>query len=143
MQMVVGGVIAYAYFIGLESSAWKATIGKRLMKIYVAREDGSRASPLRIFGRFILLRFPSYPLMVLDYLPAYRNGFFKQIEATKDPDTINSLLLSPLGKEYFIFLGGTIVANIILYCAPIIFTKQKTGLHDYFSHTRVLRKPTA
>ena len=43
------GPIYYALF---EASPWQATLGKRLLKIYVTKDDGKRISIGRAFGRW-------------------------------------------------------------------------------------------
>jgi uncharacterized RDD family membrane protein YckC len=45
------------YFAFFEASPWQATLGKRLVDIYVARDDGQRISIARAFGRNIVKVF--------------------------------------------------------------------------------------
>jgi uncharacterized RDD family membrane protein YckC len=51
------GVIYFALF---ESSAWQATVGKRLLNIYVTNDEGSRISAGRAFGRWFWKFLLSY-----------------------------------------------------------------------------------
>ncbi|HTD28480.1 MAG TPA: RDD family protein [Xanthomonadaceae bacterium] len=46
-------VIAGAYFVVCESSAWQATLGKRLLGIKVVDANGARISAGRALGRFV------------------------------------------------------------------------------------------
>ncbi len=45
--------IGPVYFALCEASPWQATLGKRLLHIYVASDDGKRMSIARSFGRWI------------------------------------------------------------------------------------------
>ena len=53
--VITGFIVASGllYFPLLESSAWQATLGKRLLGIHVAADDGSPISTGRAFGRWI------------------------------------------------------------------------------------------
>jgi uncharacterized RDD family membrane protein YckC len=50
-------VLSWAYFAGLESSSWRATLGKRVMGLYVADTQGCRVTFVRASGRFLGGRF--------------------------------------------------------------------------------------
>jgi uncharacterized RDD family membrane protein YckC len=41
------------YFTTFESSPWQATIGKRILGMYVTDEKGNRITPYRAFGRWL------------------------------------------------------------------------------------------
>jgi len=45
------------YFALFEASPWQATFGKRLLNMYVARDDGERLSIARSFGRWTAKSF--------------------------------------------------------------------------------------
>lgn len=49
---LLGLVIGVAYFAGLESSAWQATVGKRALGLVVTDTSGNRISFLRALGRY-------------------------------------------------------------------------------------------
>jgi len=49
--------LSWIYFAGLESSSWRATLGKRIMGLYVADTQGCRVTFLRASGRFLGGRF--------------------------------------------------------------------------------------
>ncbi len=50
-------VLSWAYFAGLESSSWRATLGKRVLGLYVADTHGRRIAFARATGRFLGGRF--------------------------------------------------------------------------------------
>lgn len=50
-------VLSWAYFAGLESSSWRATLGKRVLGLYVADSHGRRVTFARASGRFLGGRF--------------------------------------------------------------------------------------
>ena len=54
--MLINVVIIWLYFALQESSAWQATLGKRLLGIYVTDTDGERIS----FGRATIRYFSKY-----------------------------------------------------------------------------------
>ena len=45
-------VLGVAYFAGLESSQWQATVGKKAMGLVVTDTNGNRISFLRALGRY-------------------------------------------------------------------------------------------
>jgi uncharacterized RDD family membrane protein YckC len=57
------------YFMFFEASPWQATLGKRLVDIYVASDDGKRVSVARAFGRNIAKWFlNSYVLFLISVI---------------------------------------------------------------------------
>jgi len=50
-------VLSWAYFAGLESSSWRATLGKRVLGLSVADTRGRRIAFARATGRFLGGRF--------------------------------------------------------------------------------------
>lgn len=49
---LLGLIIGIAYFAGLESSAWQATVGKKALGLTVIDASGHRISFLRAVGRY-------------------------------------------------------------------------------------------
>ena len=49
---LLGLVIGVAYFAGMESSSWQATLGKRALGLVVTDAGGNRISFLRALGRY-------------------------------------------------------------------------------------------
>ena len=52
MYNIVSLAIGVAYFAGLESSSWQATLGKKALGLIVVDETGSRISIARAIGRY-------------------------------------------------------------------------------------------
>lgn len=52
LGQLLGLIIGIAYFAGLESSAWQATIGKKALGMVVTDTGGNRISFLRAVGRY-------------------------------------------------------------------------------------------
>jgi uncharacterized RDD family membrane protein YckC len=50
-------LLSWTYFATLESSSWRATLGKRALGLYVADTNGSRVTLARASGRFLSGRF--------------------------------------------------------------------------------------
>ena len=46
-------LVGIAYFAGMESSSWQATLGKKALGLIVVGEDGGRISLLRAIGRYL------------------------------------------------------------------------------------------
>ncbi|WAT19008.1 RDD family protein [Aurantiacibacter sp. MUD11] len=49
---LVGLIVGIAYFAGLESSSWQATVGKKAVGLVVTDLSGNRISFLRALGRY-------------------------------------------------------------------------------------------
>lgn len=49
---LVVGVVSWCYYAGMESSPWRATLGKKLLGLEVTDEDGERISFLKATGRY-------------------------------------------------------------------------------------------
>jgi uncharacterized RDD family membrane protein YckC len=144
---VVGQIIGIVYFVGFESSSWRGTPGKRLLGIYLADKDGNRISPLRSFARLLVLYVPGLPMIWLMFsgkLTAFDAAVqkTKQLSPSEQQAAMMSLFHenSALLGQLLIIWAGACVISLLLYWLPIIFTKQKTGLHDIVTNVRVLRK---
>lgn len=61
--------IGLAYYIYLHGSRYQATLGKRLVGVYVVDAQGNRISYLRSFGRY-LSYFPSTIILGIGYMMA-------------------------------------------------------------------------
>jgi uncharacterized RDD family membrane protein YckC len=134
------------YFIVLESTNAKASLGKWLMKIYVAMDDGGRASVARIAARCLLFNLPALPFIWFSLTPAYTD-FLKTLQMLNnaaDQRGVMDYLRSPDGHrvlvESYMFVMVYIAAGAVLLWLPSVVTRQKTGLHDFLTHTRVFRR---
>lgn len=146
-DVLVSGIVyqigCAAYFIGMESSSRQASLGKQVMGIYVANIAGARPLPSAIILRYALYFLPFLPSLFVMLSPSYIAHSVALQELT-DPKEINAFMARPENIEMMmkfgiVFIGG-ILAYIVFYLLPIIFTKQKTGLHDAMSKTRVLKR---
>jgi uncharacterized RDD family membrane protein YckC len=92
-------VVSWAYFAGLESSSWRATLGKRVMGLYVADTQGRRVTFLRASGRFLGGRFLAHvPPIGLYYflLDCLCAGFTPRRQALHDMFARCLVLRQPL-----------------------------------------------
>jgi len=55
-------ILGFLYYSIMHSSKWQATIGKKLMKIYVIKKDGTKLSFLRALARAFCTSISSLPL---------------------------------------------------------------------------------
>ena len=73
-------LIVTFYFVGLESSRWQATVGKKILQIRIGDSEGKRISIgkaiLRLFGKWI-----SGQILLIGYLMAF---FTKNKQALHD-----------------------------------------------------------
>lgn len=59
LTIILNFIVAVAYFAGLHSSKWQATIGKKLLKLNVTDMNGNKISFWRAFGRYAAMAFLS------------------------------------------------------------------------------------
>jgi uncharacterized RDD family membrane protein YckC len=115
------GALYHAY---LNSSVWEATIGKRLMKIMITKENDMKIT----FKRGLLHYFLSLmPFVFLIYLVSYqiRNNltFYQAITSS----------------EINIFLGILFMMWLQIH----IFTKKRTTAYDMICNTNVVKGKTS
>ena len=63
LQLIIG----IAYFAGLESSSWQATVGKKALGLVVVDTSGNRVSFLRALGRY-LAKIVSAIILLIGYI---------------------------------------------------------------------------
>ncbi|HTK85348.1 MAG TPA: RDD family protein [Patescibacteria group bacterium] len=135
------------YFVLLESAtARRATIGKRCMKIFTAMEDGKHMSPGLALWRYVTWILPLVPAIAIDSTPAYVamldtiHGF----NAAHDHATLVKYMHEPGITEMmmtYVAAGAGGMAVWMLWCIPsMVFGKQKAGMHDLATGTRVFRE---
>jgi uncharacterized RDD family membrane protein YckC len=145
-QQAIARVVAALYFILLESSGRMASLGKSAMKIYVAMDEGKKAPVLTMALRYLILMIPSVPLFFFfyssDYFTVMQN--IQQYSEANDMQGVTRYLQGPEVKETLIRMSKfgcvTGALGIALFWLPIVFTREKTGLHDYLTKTRVFRR---
>lgn len=109
-------VIIVVYYAKMLASSWQATVGKRVMNVYVVdATTGGRLSPLHAAGRyFVFAGFGS----ILALMPLSADGH--------SPQPIAGLL------------SAIHLAYILLLVLTVVFSREKTGIHDMICKTRVL-----
>jgi uncharacterized RDD family membrane protein YckC len=87
LLVVIGVVVRWLYWAGMESSEWQATLGKKALGLYVTDMDGRRTTFGRTSGRFFAGRGISVvtPLGGLYYLiDCIMVGFTERKQALHD-----------------------------------------------------------
>lgn len=77
---LIGGIAVWLYFALMESSAWQATLGKKIMGLYVTDLRGQRISFARATGRYFAKIISNFTLLI-GYLMA---GFTARKQALHD-----------------------------------------------------------
>ena len=118
-------LVGALYHALLNSSAWQATIGKRLMKIIIVKEEGeSRISFQRAMAHYFLSVLPfAFIFYLMGYQIQHNLNFIQTITAT----------------EFNVFFG----IIFMLWVQIHIFTKKKTTAYDMICSTVFLYGRTA
>jgi uncharacterized RDD family membrane protein YckC len=146
LQNIIYQSACAAYFILLEGSGRQASLGKSLLKIHVAMDDGGRASFLRIVIRYFIWTFFGLPFIGLSISPGYAHfvEILVHLQAAGG-NAAASYIQTGGGHAMFVKLSICFfiyaVPGIILYWLPMIFTREKIGLHDFLTRTRVYKRP--
>ena len=146
MQQMIARLMSALYFILIESSGRMASLGKSALKIYVAMDEGKKASVGTIALRYLILMLPGVPMLFAVYSSDYLN-VLRTIQQYSDAKDVQGMLAYLQGPE-----AGAILEHlrnmaaisgalgIGLVWLPIVFTKQKTGIHDHLTKTRVFKR---
>jgi uncharacterized RDD family membrane protein YckC len=106
------------------SSAWQATIGKRLMKIKIVKEDESQITFARGLAHYFLSVLPfAFILYLMSYQIRNNLNFFQTVTAS----------------ETNVFLGIMFVIWVQIH----LFTKKKTTAYDMICDTVLINGKTA
>ena len=130
--VIVAQVVILLYYAWFESSGWRATPGKKVLRLIVEREDGRRLHFLRAALRYVI--YITIPLIIGVYMkPIYTQVLLDYSNGSSSmhnvpPETLNTWLRISLG--YLVYL--------IIWNASFFFTKDKLVLHDIFSGTKVV-----
>jgi uncharacterized RDD family membrane protein YckC len=145
-QQALSQLFVAIYFILLESSGRMASLGKRVMKVYVETDQGSRMPIATAALRYLILVLPTLPTMYFSYTPefiAMAETEMKYTESNDIPGLI-AYLATPEAREinqkFGMLLGVVALLMTFLFWLPVAFTRQKTGLHDYLTKTRVFKR---
>lgn len=125
------------------SSSWQATPGKKAFNIYVAKVIPGGFKRLNLvtgFSRY--MAYFIYGEIILQvYLYFYGAEYAAYVAYTKQAKQNHSDFLNGMSqftKPAIIYCAAVIIPGMLWYL-PIVFTKQKTALHDIIFKTRVLR----
>lgn len=112
-------LVASLYFALFESSKYQASLGKKLLNLYVCNTDNQKLSFMRALSRYLLLMvFGGLPMCFLQLTSNTMTDYISKVES------YNWLVL--IG-----FLLG--IACLI----PIFFTKDRRTVYDMLSSSRV------
>jgi len=131
--------IGLLYYVVLESSKYQGSLGKIIIGLKVINLGGAKISFSKAVIRYIAFMLPAIPfawVSTLSYNPeliAASQSYYQNPQAQ-----MNSPVLVSYGIKYMASLLFLVIFSFIWYL-PIAFTKQKTGLHDLLSKTRVIR----
>lgn len=137
---LVGSVLVMlVYFVGMESSYRNATIGKILFNLRVATTN-QRPVPLgQAFLRHLIWWTPFFPMMIYLCSPAYTE--FMQAIHSQDIELMHTLkqseAVTAVRQAILWTTAGGSLAAITLFWLPTFWTKERIGLIDLLSGTRV------
>jgi uncharacterized RDD family membrane protein YckC len=112
------------YHAFLNSSAWKGTIGKRLMKITIVENEDKKISFTKGLAHYFLSVLPfAYILYLISYQVRYNQTFFQTVMAS----------------EVNVFFG----ISFLIWLQIHMFTKRKTTAYDLICKTVLVNQRTA
>lgn len=128
-----------AYYIVTETWS-QATWGKKLVKIYVAKKNLGKPTFLSLAWRYFVWLIPGIPACYFLLKPEFIE-LGEMLKNTDDPRAKAELMQLPIVvsvmKNYMISIAFSLVAGLVFYWIPGLVTKERTGLHDWLSGTRV------
>ncbi len=117
--------VGAAYHIYLNSSAWSATLGKRLMKIMIIKKDNLPLSLKTAFAHYFL---SIAPFIFITYILVTKTAY-------NDPNFLATIT----SNNFNIFLA----AFFGLWMQSNLFTKNKTTAYDLICKTILINGQTA
>lgn len=134
----LGNGLVVVYYVACLSSPWQGTFGKYILKLHVQTRDGGKITPLKALFRLIACAFPVIPFTLVPIIfPSME--LLVQAFLTKDFFLIQRAMQS--NKDLIYALLGTswfALITMFIWFLPIVFSKQKTGIHDLICKTRVV-----
>jgi uncharacterized RDD family membrane protein YckC len=132
---------ALLYEVLMQSSRYQATLGQILLKTYVADTQNRRLSISTALIRYLVYLAPMMPgffIMLKPEFTAYSkiSPFHENEYAAYMSVPANVAFLDTLKSTYIYGFAG----DLLLLALPIMLTKQKTGIHDLLSQSRVFRR---
>ncbi len=121
---IVVVLVGAFYHACLNSSAWQGTVGKRLTKIMIVKEDESKISFMNAASHYFLSILPfAFIIYLVSYQLQHQVKFFEALTAS----------------ELNVFLGISFVIWIQIH----LFTKKKTTAYDLICGTILINGKTA
>ncbi len=142
-QNCVYYALVTAYYVAFEASPMQATLGKKMLGIYVAMCGDKRASFVTIAWRYFLLMIPVIPVIWI----MLGTNLFEIIDLGSGMSETEShaYLQKPEVIGLFIVFGisvfGGFLVSVFVSGLPMFFTKEHINLHDWLSKTRVYKRP--
>lgn len=140
-EMFINLVILYSvitiYYIGLVASPWQATLGKRIMKIYVTTKQGGKPSLGRVTGRYAMFMVPCLPALV----PSLYMNYLTPRELADKVNAMHFQFKHELVFTFYAYVAAillSVAVLLLIWYVPIFFTKQRKTLYDMVCGTRVV-----
>lgn len=128
-------LIILFYYTAMQGSVWHATVGKRLLKLRVVDKSGQGVSYARALARVLVMALPMAPVLGISLYLMYQGvPAMQEIVNTPEKDII-----------FQQFLTACLLFSLLLitiWYIPMVFTRQRKGVHDMLCRTRVVRKNT-
>lgn len=142
IQMSIATIAHTLYSISLEGFGQHATLGKRMVGIYIAQKYQTPTSYKTIIFRYAFIVLPTLPLYysmithmsLMQEMQTYEHAAGHMRSFIMRPDVLSAF------KSFGILYLFNFTYSLFLLWLPICFTKEKIGLHDWLSKTRVYKK---
>jgi uncharacterized RDD family membrane protein YckC len=147
------------YFSILESTCWQASIGKKCLRLYVAKKDNTQLTFVRSFLRaftyyfitslqvilmFMLIALLRAWLTCLDLSDATIKSLFIALDKAQQYNLgSESLFVNLFRALIVVFAVASILLSLLCLILPYItafFTKEKKTVYDMITGTRVHTK---
>jgi uncharacterized RDD family membrane protein YckC len=117
LKTIINFVMVIVYFVIFQAKNHGQTLGKRLLRIRVIKEDGDNVEVNDILFRSLLVNGIVYSMLSMGFIFILK------------------------GYSYFIFtsvLGFIQLLLLIISMLMILYRKDKRGLHDLMGNTKVI-----
>lgn len=136
------------YYIAIEASPLQGTIGKKICGLKVVDRNNQKISLLRSALRSFWFYVPMMPVIVLTTAPHFVAMAEKLKTDTQSFGNNPQAMATYMQENSYVlelFMMSTILLSmmtvmVLIWFLPMAFTRNKTGLHDIFSKTRVIRQ---
>lgn len=138
LQNVIFFSAMTVYYIAMLRGTWQATLGKRLMKVYVVTKEGGKPSFLRVVSRYLMFLVPGLP----GFIPSFYILSLSQEELAAQVNAMHFQFIHELAFAFYTLLAVILIAVAVLlliWYVPILFTREKKTVPDMVCGTRVVR----